>query len=233
MLMKYTKNILLLLIMLLFASCQSVEEVKEIQIPEEEAEAAITLLYDDTVKLTEENFAIKRGILYSLFPEELAEYESPLTRFDTLYSDASDELEKLLNGAVKAVIPLLEDYDYSIPSPAECLIEPNLFSSNRDGIISLVTPGIQEYINEHKGDFDTAYALLIFECSVLRANYENLEKVGFSKTLRSIGDFDYSAAVSFAAEALYEVLCQNEMTLRNTPLSLQSNPLYRYFWEEL
>ena len=91
--------------------------------------------------------------------------------------------------------------------------------------------GIFEYIENEKEEFDTSYSLLSFECLVLKANYENLESVGFTSTLEPVGTFNYENAALFAATKLYESLIESETRLRNTPLSQQENPRYRLFWE--
>ena len=231
--MKYIKTILSLLLMVLLTACQSTEDMAKSMITREEAEMAIEVLYKDSIALTREDFNLDSDDVSQLFPSALEAYRERLARFDVLYDNAATALADLLNDAVKNTLPVLDSYDYSLENPNQSLVESNLFSSNRIQIINLTRPGILSYIRNHGKSFEAAYNELIFECSVLRANYENLENVGITSPLKEIGQFNYGQAASFAADRLYGSLYQSEIRLRNMPLSQQDNDIYRYFWEEL
>ena len=229
---KYTKTILLLLIVAI-SSCTATEEAYESSITREDAKEALGLLYSDSLALSEETFSFSEDELLNLFPPELSAYSNKLFRFSRLMESSSDALKELLDGAAGKAFEALHSFDYKLYHPNESLIDSDLFSSNKASLIGFIRPVIASYIEENKTKFEEEYKALLFECEVLKENYENLHKVGYQESLRDIGPFDYEKAADYAASELYDSLSQSEIRLRNTPLSQQSNPLYSYFWEEL
>lgn len=230
--MKYTK-IILLLLLLLTAGCNTTEEVQQSTITIEEAEEALALLYHDTIALSISSFYISEEDVAPLFPASLADYSDTLYRYSRLQKDASTSLKDLLNAAAMHALDALDGFSYVAAHPKESLIDSDLFSSNESTIISYIRPIIASYIGEKNTLFENVYRELLFECDVLKKNYENLHKVGHEQSLGEIGPFDYGKASEYVAQMVYQELYQNEIKLRNTPLSQQSNPLYAYFWEEL
>ena len=230
--MKYTK-IILILLLLLTAGCNTTEEVQQSTITIEEAEEALAMLYHDTIALSISSFYISEEDVAPLFPTSLADYSDTLYRYSRLQKDASTSLKDLLNAAAMHALDALDGFSYVAAHPKESLIDSDLFSSNESTIISYIRPIIASYIGEKNTLFENVYRELLFECDVLKKNYENLHKVGHEQSLREIGPFDYGKASEYVAQMVYQELYQNEIKLRNTPLSQQSNPLYAYFWEEL
>lgn len=229
--MKYTKIIFSLLFLLIYASCSTAEDVHQSTVSEADAMSALNLLYCDSLDLSSSTFSLNSDDVRLLFPLSIDDYRRDLLRYDELFSDASKKLATLLENAALSALSSLKEFDFKVEDPVESLVENNLFSSNRSAIINHVRPVISEYIENEKEEFDNSYSLLSFECLVLKANYENLESVGFTSTLEPVGAFSYENAALFAATKLYESLVESEARLRNTPLSQQENPLYRLFWE--
>ena len=229
---KFIKTLLIFLLAFsLFISCSTAEEGSSASVTDEEALDALNVLYGDTIRLTGEEFTFTYDDASSLFPESLDAYRDIIVGYSELYANAANELSKLLTDAVRENIGVLLSYPYHAYDPVGLLSDASLFSGNRNEIISLMRIAIQDYADRNSEAFRRAYDELSFECNIVKENMDNLETVGASSELRRVTGFNFMNAYSFCAERAYMALYQNEIRLRNTPLSLQDNSIYLLFWE--
>ena len=239
---KYIETVLkriitaLLAILMIFTSCSSTEtEVpmteEELRIQRETRLDALELITGDTIVMTRSHLKFPETEIRKMIPPSLLKYSEYLPLYDSLLSAYLESLRETAERASLEALSVLEKVieidvenpDYYMDHP----ITPLIREMYEDEISAAVTG----YVTDNYETEMEAYDILELECKIIKANYDNLNRLGEKIELGEPEPVDTITYTSYITERIFSTLLQCETYLRNKPLSEVDNPLYSVFWE--
>ena len=222
--------------LLIFTSCASTEDEtplteEELRIQRETRLDALELITGDTIVMTRSHLKFPESEIRKMIPSSLLKYSEYLPLYDSLLSAYLDALSETAERAsqealteLEGMIEIdLEDPDKYISSPITPLI--------REKYEDKVGEAVEKYVTENYETELAAYNVLELECKIIKANYNNLNKLGENIVLGEPEPVDIDMYTDYITERIFSTLMQCETYLRNKPLSEVDNPLYSVFWE--
>lgn len=235
--MSIRKISIVAIVIVLLVSCRSTETEtvltdEEQRILEETRLDALELLMEDSIVMTRENISFTDEQIMTLIPEEILVYSEYLPLYDKLLADyrtsivstADDAARKALDW-LGAEIELDIDASTYLFEPLTPLIEEKYSAS--------VSKAVSSCIEENYETETEAYERLRLECSIIKANYDNLKKIGEDKELPDPVPIEVDVLSAYIVDAIFDELLTSETYLRNKPVTDADNQLYNVFWEEV
>ena len=222
--------------LLVFTSCASTEDEvpmteEELRIQKETRLDALELITGDTIVMTRSHLTFPEAEIRKMIPPSLLKYSEYLPLYDSLLSAY---LESLIDTAYKAsqeALTVLENIiELEIDNPEKYMSEP-ITPLLRENYELDVDDAVRKYVTENYETEMEAYNVLELECRIIKANYNNLNRLGEDIELGEPEPVDMDLYTSYITERIFSTLQQCETYLRNKPLAEVDNPLYSVFWE--
>lgn len=220
----------------MFTSCSSTEvEVplteEELRIQRETRLDALELITGDTIVMTRSHLKFPEPEIRKMIPPSLLKYSEYLPLYDSLLSAY---LDSLIDTAYKASQEALTVLESIIEIDIE---DPDVYISNpitpllRERYGKAVDDAVRKYVTENYETEMEAYNILELECKIIKANYNNLNRLGENIELGEPEPVDTDLYTGYITERIFSTLLQCETYLRNKPLAEVDNHLYSVFWE--
>ena len=226
----------ILAILVIFTSCASTEtEVplteEELRIQKETRLDALELITGDTIVMTRSHLKFPQSEIRRMIPQSLLKYSEYLPLYDSLLSAYLESLTETAERASQEALSVLEGLiEIDIDNPEYYISNP-ITPLLRENYEDQVDEAVRKYVTENYETEMEAYDRLELECKIIKANYDNLNRIGENIELGEPEPVDTDLYSSYITERIFSTLLQCETYLRNKPLSEVDNPLYSVFWE--
>ena len=222
--------------LLIFTSCATTEDEvpmteEELRIQRETRLDALELITGDTIVMTRTHLTFPEQEIRKMIPQSLLKYSEYLPLYDSLLSAYLDSLIDTANKAAQEALTVLENIiEIDIEDPEMYITSP-ITPLIRERYEQDVADAVGRYVTENYETEMEAYNVLELECKIIKANYNNLNRLGENIELGEPEPVDVDLYTGYITERIFSTLLQCETYLRNKPLSEVDNPLYSVFWE--
>ena len=222
--------------LLIFTSCATTEDEvpmteEELRIQRETRLDALELITGDTIVMTRTHLTFPEQEIRKMIPQSLLKYSEYLPLYDSLLSAYLDSLIDTADKAAQEALTVLENIiEIDIDDPEMYITSP-ITPLIRERYEQDVADAVGRYVTENYETEMEAYNVLELECKIIKANYNNLNRLGENIELGEPEPVDVDLYTGYITERIFSTLLQCETYLRNKPLSEVDNPLYSVFWE--
>ena len=222
--------------LLILTSCATTEDEvpmteEELRIQRETRLDALELITGDTIVMTRTHLTFPEQEIRKMIPQSLLKYSEYLPLYDSLLSAYLDSLIDTADKAAQEALTVLENIiEIDIEDPEMYITSP-ITPLIRERYEQDVADAVGRYVTENYETEMEAYNVLELECKIIKANYNNLNRLGENIELGEPEPVDVDLYTGYITERIFSTLLQCETYLRNKPLSEVDNPLYSVFWE--
>ncbi len=197
-------------------------------------EEAFDVLVDDCFSTASGYGDFTTSDMAGLLDVSVQAYEDYLPLYDVLLDSYLKELVELAEESSEWGLDTLRKMDIALPGDllpyvGDMMIMGYVAEKTRAQMAIMLT----SHIASEMGPADEKWNSFATECGIIKANYDNLNQLGFVLQLPDPSPVGASQISALVLERMYSALAEAETYLKNRPLSENDNEAYYIFWQEV
>ena len=230
------KLIILILAATMAASCSTTKETgQELPVYDEiSLQNAFQVLVSDCLSSVDGYSSFSKSEIQNLLDDSIKAYEGYLPLYDALMASYIQEIQGVAESSSLWALDALSNLKISLPENLNPYLKDEMIMGH---IESETRSEMEEMLADHisaiMGSAEEKWNIFATECGIIKANYDNLNQLGFVLSLPEVKPIAASQISSLVLDKLYFALESTETYLKNRPLSENDNPAYFVFWQEV
>ena len=230
------KLIILILAVTMAVGCSTTKETNQ-EIPVYDTSSlknVFQVLVGDCLSTVDGYAAFSQSEIYSMLDDSVKAYEGYLPLYDVLMASYIQEIQSVAESSSIWALNALSDLDLELPENLSPYLKEEMIM---EYIESETRPKMEAMLSNHISAImdkaDEKWNIFATECGIIKANYDNLNQLGFVLFLPEVKPIAAVQISSLVLNKLYFALESTENYLKNRPLSENDNPVYSVFWQEV
>lgn len=230
------KLIILILAATIAAGCSTTEETRQ-ETPAYDnisLKNAFQVLLSDCLSTVDGYASFNQSEIYNLLDDSVKAYEGYLPLYDVLMTSYIQEIQDVAESSSLWALETLSNLEMALPENLSPYLKEEMIMEYIEKETRFkMEPLLSSHISTIMGNTNEKWNVFATECGIIKANYDNLNQLGFVLFLPEVKPITVAQISSLVLDKLYFALESTENYLKNRPLSENDNPAYSVFWQEV